>query len=233
MGVVNQPDDLVSVVKDLQRQVRELRRGTLFGAAISSGGLEVRTPDGNVIMRAGEFEYGSETAYGLTIFRTNGTMQARFFDSPSGAGYWSFFDEQGSIVASNDTVSGVGLALPYIPYHVMPYSEVNSPSQSTNSATFVPLHRTHGQRQNPRLRLLLIIDSDADTTGEVIVTDIVGTQIGGVLEVPLASNSYRWHDVTLPAGSHLDTQYLDIAARRTAGTGLVRVGVAWAAGVQS
>jgi hypothetical protein len=230
---VRHQEDLATVVADLQRQVRELRRNSLFSAAITQGGLDVRTPGGNVIMRAGEFEYGSETAYGLTIFRTNGTMQASFFDTPSGSGYWAFFDEQGSIVASSDTVSGVGLALPYVPYHVMPYSEVLSPPQNTNSATFVPLHRVHGQRQNPRLRLLLLVDSDADTTGEVIVTDIGGTQIGGVLDVPLASNSYRWWDVTLPAGNHLDTQYLNVAARRTAGTGVVRVGVAWCAGVQS
>lgn len=231
MGVVRHQEDLATVVKDLQRQVRELRRGTLFGAVISQGGVEARTPDGDVIMRAGELDIGGTSAYGIEMRRRDGTLQARFFDTPGGGGYFAFFDEQQNIILSNDTVSGVGLAVPYIPAAWMPYSEVLSPPIATTSATFVITHRAHLTKQHPRIRVLLLCDSDADTTGEVILAD-GGVQIGPTVTVELGANNYRWLDAYVD-GDHMAMKYLDLQVRRTAGTGSVRVAPAWIGGVQS
>ncbi len=231
MGVVNHSEDLLTRIRDLERQVRELRRGTLFGAAITQGSLEVRTPEGDVIARIGEIEIGESTAYGMSVYRRNGTLQARFFDTPGGGGYWSLHDEQGSIVVSNDTVSGSGLATPYLTGTFMPYSEVSTPPIPTTSATFVTTHRAHLPRQHPRVRILLLCDSDADTTGEVILMQ-GGVQVGPTVTVELGSNVYTWLDAPV-SGPLFQMMYLDLQVRRTAGTGSVRVAPGWIGGIQS
>jgi hypothetical protein len=231
MGIVNQPEDLLTRIRDLERQVRELRRGTLFGAAISQGGLEVQTPEGDVIARIGEIQVGDEAAYGMQIFRRDGSLQARFFDTPGGGGFWAFFDEAGNILASNDTVSGFGLARPYLTGSFMPYSEVSTPPIPTTSASFVITHRAHFPRQHPRVRVLLLCDSDADTTGEVILAQ-AGVQVGPTVQVELASNVYTWLEGEV-SGEFGHMLYLDLQVRRTAGTGNVRVAPAWVGGIQS
>lgn len=228
----NHTEDLYATIRDLKKRIAALERGRpVAGASISQGNLELRTPDGDTIMRAGEIQWGSQTAYGVEFFRQNGTRQARFFDTANGGGYWALYGEQGEILVSNDTVSGVGLATPYIPLTVTRYSEYLSPPVTTVSATFEPLFRAHAQRQHPRVRFLLATDSDADTTGEVMLTQ-GGAQISNVVSVPLGDNTLRWLDATV-TGDHLGTLGVEVNARRTAGTGFVRVGVMWCAGVQS
>lgn len=231
MGWTNQPEDLTSVVRDLQRQVTELRRRSLYGAAISSGGLEVRTPDGDVVMRAGETIVGSETAFGVSMFRRDGSVQARFFDTPGGNGYWALFDEAGNITVSEDTTSGQGLARPYLGAPWMPYSEVVTPPIATTSATFVSTHRTHFPLQQPRVRCVLVCKSDAATTGEIILTDNA-VQIGPTVTVEAAANTYSFLDATVD-GDHMAMKTLDLQVRRTSGAGNVRIAPAWIGGLQS
>ncbi len=231
MGTVNHSEDLLTRIQDLERQVRELRRRTLFNAAVSSGGIEVRTPDGPAVMRAGETVVGSETAYGVSMFRLDGSVQARFFDTANGNGYWALFDEAGNITFSEDTVSGQGIARPYLGAPWMPYTEVLTPPIAITSATFVTTHRTHFPKQQPRVRCLLLCDSDAATTGEVILTD-GGTQIGPTVTVEAAANAYAYLDAPV-GGAHMDMKFLDLQVRRTGGAGNVRVAPAWIGGLQS
>ncbi len=231
MGIVNHKEDLLSRINDLERQVRELRRGSLYNAAISQGGLEVRTPEGNVIMRAGEIPVGSATAFGVEMRRNNGSLQARFFDSGGGGGFWALFDEAENILFSDDTYSGQGIARPYLGAAWMPYSEVLTPPIAVTSATFVKTHRAHFPKQQPRIRCLLLCDSDADTTGEIILTDH-GVQLGPTVTVELGANAYAFLDAEV-SGAHMDHKYLDLEVRRTAGTGNVRVAPAWIGGLQS
>ncbi len=229
MGVTDQPQDLLTLVRDLQRQVTELRRRSLYNAAISSGGLEVRTPDAAVVVRAGQL--GDTDEYGVEMRRRDGTLQARFWDTPGGGGWWSLHDEQGRICVSNDSASGRGLATPYLTWDWMPWSQVTTPPLATTSAAFEIVARCHAQLQNPRIRLLLIAKTDADTTGEVILAQ-GSTVISGVLSVQAAANNYLWLTATVD-GDMFDAGYIDLQARRTAGTGTVRLAIAWCAGVQS
>lgn len=231
MGTVNQPEDLVSIVKDLQRQVRELRRSSLFNAAISSGNFEARTPEGAPIVQVGQIPYGSQTVSGMAVYRTDGTPQARFFDNAGGDGYFAFFDEQGSILLSNDTVSGQGLALPYVPMTVMPYADVVAPPTLVTSGTLTNTFRVHAQKQHPRIRCYLITQTAAGTTGEVILSQ-GGTQISGNLGVGDGVNVYQWIDGTV-SGSHLSFTTVDVQARRVSGAGNFRLAVVWASGIQS
>jgi hypothetical protein len=231
MAVTNKPEDLLSLIRDLQRQVKELRRGTLSNAVVSQGSIEVRTAAGQVLFRAGEIPWGGTTKTGTATYRVDGSMSTVAWDDAGGNGYWAVLDEAGNIVASSDTVSGVGLALPYLQFRAMPYSEVLSPPQSTTSGTFTPLHRIHGQRQQPYIRVQLITQSDAATTGEVRLT-VGGVAISSVLEIPASDNFYRVLDAPL-GGAHLDFVYVDVEARRVSGAGAIRVGVAFTSGRQS
>ncbi len=232
MGTVNQPADLLTEIKDLKRQVRELRRRTLFNAAISEGDIQVRTPEGAPIVIAGQLPFGSSTVAGMGIYRADGTLQARFFDTAAGAGFWALFDEQENQIFSEDTIAGSGIATPYLQVRSMPHSEVTTVPQFTTSATFTPLHRIHFQKCQPLLRTWLICQTDGGTTGEVRLA------VGGVaistdtLTLPAALNEYRIHDAPV-AGDHMSFQAVDVEVRRTGGAGNVRVGVAFASGRQS
>lgn len=232
MGQTNQPDDLISRIKRLEQQVKELRRpSTLGNAALSQGSFEVRDDGGNTVLRAGKFLSGADEVYGLAAWRDNGSIQFLVWDNGSGDGYWSLWDEVGNIVVSNDTDSGQGLATPYIPYRPMPYSEVLTPPQSTTSGTFGALHRVHGQKQHPIIRAHLILQADASTTGEVRLA-VDGSAISDVQVIDAGENVYRTIDCAL-AGGHLSFQYVDVEARRVSGAGAIRVGVAFVEGKQS
>jgi hypothetical protein len=182
-------------------------------------------------MKAGEIQVGGDTVYGVEFRNRAGSLQARYFDSTGGTGFWAMFDEASNVIVSNDTVSGTGLATPYIPYTAMPYSEMSTPPIATTSATFVPTHRIHGQKQHPRIRVQLLTDTDATTTGEVILMQN-GSQIGATLAVPDNDNSYRTIDAYVDSG-HLGFVYIDVHVRRVSGAGNVRVAPAWVAGIQS
>lgn len=232
MTTTNQQQDLGTVLRDVQQQLKELRRATLSGAALSSGSIEVRSPTtGAVLVRAGEIPYGSSTVQGWAVYRTNGTIQALFWDSSGGDGYWALFDEQQNILVSSDTVSGVGLAAPYLGTHPTPYSRVTNPPESTTSGTFGPLWRLHHRKQHPRLHVRLVIRTAADTTGEIRLF-CAGVAISDTLAVPVATNGYFDVYGAVP-GAHMGIQNVDVEARRVAGTGSVQVEVVICQGVQS
>jgi len=228
-----QPETLLSRIRDLERQIRELRRGTLSNATISQGGLEVRTPDGFLIARIGEFDAWGTPATGMEIYRRSGGLQARFFDTTGagGGGYWALFDEAGEILASEDTVSGSGLATPYIDTHPTPYSRVLTPPESTTNGTFTPLWRIHHRRQHPRIFVRVIAKTDGSTSGEVRL-NVDGTIIAAPITIPVAANGYYDLHGNVP-GALRSIQHVDVEARRTAGAGTVAVEVAITQGVQS
>ncbi len=231
MGTVNQREDLLSVVRDLQRQVRELRRRSLFNAAISEGDIQVRTPEGAPIVIAGQIPYGSSTVSGLAVYRSDGTLQARFFDSAGGNGFWALFDEAENILASDDTVAGEGLARPYIPMRTVPYTEVTTPPVAVTSASFVPVFRTSGMKQLARIRVRVLVQTDGATTGEIVLMQGVST-ISTTVIVPPSTNDYMILDGTV-TGGHLTFVDVDTHARRSAGAGTFRIGVSADSGIQS
>lgn len=231
MGLINHSEDLLTRIQELERQVRELRRRTLFNAAISSGGLEVRTPDADVVMRAGQLPDADPDAYGVEMRRRDGTLQARFWDTPGGGGWWALHDEAGTICVSNDSASGRGLATPYLAWNWLPWSEVITPPLTTVNATFEVVARCHAQLQHPRIRLLVIAKTEADTTGEAVLVQ-GSTIISNVLNIPAAANNYFWLEAVVD-GPMFAVGYIDLQARRTAGAGTVRLAIASVAGVQS
>ncbi len=232
MALTNQPEDLGSVIRGLQRQLKELRRATLSGAALSSGSIEVRSPTtGAILVRAGEIPWASGIVQGLAVYRTDGTIQALFWDSAGADGYWALFDEQQNVPVSSGAVSGVGAPTPYLATHPVPYGRVINPPETTTSGSFGALWRLHHRRQHPRIHVRVIVKTAADTSGEIRLT-CDGVDISGVLTAALGTNTYFDLFGTVP-GSHMSIQNIDVEARRTAGTGSVQVEVAICQGVQS
>lgn len=232
MGKINHTEDLVSRLKKAEARIAALERARpVAGAAVSQGSLDVRAEDGTTIMRIGAFPYFSQTAYGVEFRRQTGAIQARFFDTPGGDGYGALFDTQGNVLFSDDTVSNQGIALPYLAYRAMPYAEVVTPPQSTVSATFEKLHRIHAQKAQPWIRTYLRVTTTADTTAQIVLTQD-GVQISNILDIPISAATYHWLDAPVDGG-YMAPLMVDVEARRTAGTGAVRVGVAIATGRQS
>ncbi len=232
MSKVNQPENLMTRLRDLERRLAEVERGrTLHGATISDGVLEVRAEGGQVILRAGVYDYGGGPVPGVAIFRIDGSTQYWAFDRPGGGGYLTIYDEQQSELISNDTVSGQGLARPYIPDMATPYSAVLTPTQSTTSGTFTTLWRAHRIKQHPRVRISIIAKCGGDTSGEVRLA-VGGSQISDTLVLPVGN--FQYHSIWAPVpGNHLQDVYVDVDARRTAGTGSVAVEVVAVLGWQS
>ncbi len=232
MGKILHPEDLVARIKRLETEVANLKRGSTLGnSVLSRGTTEVRTDTGQVIQRTGLLPWAGTTVWGTQTLRANGTVSSINWDTDDGGGYFAFLDEAQNIIISNDTVSGVGLATPYLQYRPMPFSEVLSPPRSTTSGSVTTLHRCHGQHQKPWVRAQLITQADAGTTGEVRLS-VGGAAIAAVTAVPDGDNSYRVLDAELP-GEHMAYVYVDVDARRVSGAGSVRVGVAFVEGRQS
>lgn len=228
----NQPETLLTRMRAMERRIAELERGrTLNSASVSQGSFTVRTPDGDVIMRVGEIVVGASTFYGVEMLRRDGSLQARFYDSATGGGYWSMHDEAGTVIMSNDTTSGQGIARPYLDLPFVPWSSVLTPPDLTTSATFATVHRAHGRKQQPWVEFMVVTKLDAGTTGEIRLTQ-GGVDISGVTSLPDGDYSYR--RLTGPVtGDHMADLQIDVQARRVSGAGNVRVLVAHAIGRQS
>lgn len=229
MAKTNQPETLVTRIKALEKRIAELERGrTLTGATVSRGTLDVRDDDGNRILSAGEVVTGG---YGLALYRHNGTVQFRAYDTPTGGGYAAIFDEQGSVLFSDDTVSGQGIARPYLGLPFVPWSQVLTPPELTTSGTFATLHRVHGRKQQPRIEVMVVVKLDAGTTGEIQMAQGASVIYG---PTALTDGQYAYLRLTgAVTGGHMSDLQVDVQARRVGGAGNVRVLVTHAIGVQS
>jgi hypothetical protein len=234
VGQVNQPDDLVTRLRTLEQRVKELEKArTLHGAVVSGGSFEVRTDDGDVIAKIGKFLYEDidVDVYGVAIYRRDGTLQFWSWDRPDGGGYTSIWDESGNAIVADDTVSGQGLARPYVPWTVQKYSEVSTPSVVVTFGSFLPTWRIAGPKQHPYVEVLMVTQSDASTTGEVRLA-VGGVQIG--TEQTIAAGENTWRTIIAPvSGAHMGVVHIDVDARRTSGTGQIRVSTIAAFGRQT
>lgn len=231
MTAVNHEEDLLTRILALEKQVKEMRRGTLSNAVISSGNLEVRTSDGFTIMRVGDILYDGAVVSGIATYRHDGSMQRIEWDTPGGGGHWAMFDEAGNIVVTEDSDSGQGLGRPWIPLHATPMSAITTPTQSTVSGTFAALWRVHGVKQHPRVTVQVFTKLDVGTTGEMRLA-VAGVAVGEVRALQSGDNSYHLLDSTVD-GAHTDGVQVDVEARRVAGAGTVRIEVVSVVGRES
>lgn len=237
-GIGADKDDqwLRRTLRDLQRQIDEVRRArSLENASISNGGLTVKggggirlkAPDGTPIFvmhsNPDNPRPDGTPQPEVIIRRDDGTAALAMHDPlPNQDGYnqaLRWFDPTGNEIVADDMTSRTGLALPWMPAPLYPARYTDWPG--TDSGTFETLWQGFIPKINPKLRLYFTHTSDvAGTTGEVRVT-VNGTQIGSTAAVGFVIASAQL-DETTSAAIH-DVLDVQIQARRTAGTGLIRV----------
>lgn len=234
MGQTNQQDDFIGRIKRLEREVAALRRGiTLNGAVLSQGALEVRTDDGQVIVRLGRFEQDGQTVHGIAVYRHDGSLQAWLWDTTAEDGGGSLRDASGNVLFADDT-SGNGLARPQVPL-TFTSATSTAPTDTTTSGSFTDLQYAKYRPQHPRLAVTVLArSSDGSTTGELQVL-VGGVALAAAQTVTAGMfGSLTFGPATLPgAYSHLTPVDVVVQGRRTAGAGTIGARVLAAYGEQS
>lgn len=151
MGATNQPEDLYSWKREIDRQLRAIRDrvGNVSGW-IGQGGLEIgdngslkMTSVGGVrIMFFGLDATGKQA---MALRRDNGAT-IMFTYTAGGNQFWTLTDNRSVSVVSDDAVSGIGLARPWLPIQMHAlfsmaansiYSYRNLPASSIASSTLL------------------------------------------------------------------------------------------------
>ncbi|WP_158544445.1 hypothetical protein [Blastococcus sp. TBT05-19] len=198
--------------------------GATGDSTVYMGGITPALPDGTL-------------QPGLVLRREDGTIALALYDpTPDNTGdgfnqFLALYDRAQVIVVSDDTASGQGLSRPYVPIPVT-RARYTDMVAVTDSA-FVDVFRTPGafHKVNARARADIRCTTDvAGTTGEVRVL-VDGVQVGDVQPVGFTVETKYVGPFAIP-GDAYTTHSIVVQARRTAGTGAVRLDAAvW--GVQS
>jgi hypothetical protein len=101
------PDDILAILARLQKQIDEIGRKT-------NSNFTVTDPvSGTRLLYVGPDATGRQV---FEIRRDNGTLVERVVSIVSGQQYWALYDRQNNILFSDDSVSGYGIASPWISF---------------------------------------------------------------------------------------------------------------------
>ena len=242
------PSDFFAQVRNIAKEevAKFFRSGPLRNASISDGGLTIRGGFfrllfGNVSL----FHLGPVTPslpdgtpqQGWIVRRSDGSTVLALYDANVADGQvmqaLNWFDRTGHSVLADDTNSGEGLARPYLQHAFYPARFGDY--LSTSSATFETIYRAELPKQQPRLRVAVMAATDnADTSGELQV--LVEGQPLGTTVTGLNSSTFKtgvFGPALLPDVEYGSTMHVEVQARRTAGTGSVRIAPLTIQGMQS
>jgi hypothetical protein len=220
------PPDVATLarkVRALEREMSEMRAARrLESAAIGAGGLKItkggrlatETPDGQRVLDSGAISNASYNhvdgtpQQALFIRREDGSAALSVFAS-AGSGarqFLALWDTSGTIIVSDDAISGVGLARPYLPVTL-------SPAIGT------------GWDYWPR--------TTASTMGDLLVGQIYRQQPQLAVVVVAATAGFFTFTADLTTYDHMSQVAVSVAGRRTAGTGALRAQFYTASTLQS
>lgn len=184
-------------------------------------------PNGNSALFSGITSSGSVETW---LFRASGEMALRIGGNPNQPQFLAIIDRQGNGVVSDDTVSGQGLATPYIPLP-LPLNMAYSSWPNTTASSWSRMAASQIYLQHPKIRVVGLAFADtAGTTGQVRVR-IGGSVTLGTVNV---SNSFVNIDITNTHGLPWQTfAELDLEGQRTAGTGTIWAVLTGVWGIQS
>lgn len=245
-------DDLVSIIKDLQRRLRNLETANPLQAgqigqggitATNGGAFSVIDTDGHTVAIIGAlppaFNRSDGSAQPGTIYyREDGTIAAALADlnplTPPYKQAWQNVDRSNNVIFADDTNSGFGLARPYIPAGT--FVSISVPTDTTTSTSFTGLAWADVFQQHPKITASVLVQTSAGTTGEVRMTIVGGPQVCSTLTVAAGI----FGQVTLqpgawPAGTYAFDQRItmQLEARVTGGTGSIGVRALGLWGVQT
>lgn len=166
---------------------------------------------------------GTYTGTGMLVLGPDGTNIANFsWDVTDGTQTAHLRDGRNNPIVSNDKPGGWGLSRPWIP---VPFAarRWDDFRYSTTSAAFETVADARLHRQHTRVNVGFRTSSDAaGTTGEVRVM-IGDTQIGATIPVEFAIDNYFIGTQSVPDGPYMGTMVVEIQARRTGGSGAIRL----------
>src|SRR5689334_4318025 len=219
-----------SLLREFDRRLKRLESGQSSGmTSVDSGTFSIRN---------GTFQVGSvgnpnvyfgpiDGSYGWQFKKDDGTPVFGLQGSP-GNQYWAFWDDAGHPIFSDDTISGFGLAHPYLPVPCYPHYNGTGPNpyMTTTSGTFTGAWITRLKVQQPYVQFVLLCKctNDGVTTGEITLRD---NNNGVTLDAATVLGVNFFSRVTLGpyqlAGNFniLDEAEFEVQIRRTAGTGTI------------
>lgn len=142
----------------------------------------------------------------------------------------TLFDQTGSVVFSDDDVSGQGIARPYLAIPLYPTAFANF--VGTTSTAFVDLYGGTSYKQQPRAYVRVMAGNDTSgATGEVRVM-VNGVQLGATASTGFSVAAYDFGPLPVD-GANMDPLVVSVQARMVSGTGSVKVSPATSTGFQS
>ncbi|GLF97539.1 hypothetical protein [Streptomyces yaizuensis] len=233
------PEDLIDLIRDLQRQVRRLSTAVAARPALNEitagdvtitggGSLVVRNPDKDALLHIGAIGAPEENPpeQGVRIRRADGSLALTVSGKPTQA--LNIWDRFNRVALADDTRAG-GLARPYVPIPLYP-----APTRIT-SGSWTRVLQGGMYLQNPRIAVGLWLQAAANTTVEArvryLTADGTAVELGDSL---VATGEAFTREVAAPHGQpSYSWSNLLIEGRVIAGTGEASLGVLYAEGRQS
>lgn len=241
--------DLKQIIEDMLRRLKNLENANPLqvGATITNGGLTIKGGGGiSVYSAAGELVFfvgkvpipdgSGRTQIEIGFARDDGSAALILADLGTTPGHThqqalQWYDRSHNVVFADDTISGQGLANPYIPIgQWADYGTV--PTATTTSPTFTNLQTLVGVHQHPKVSGQILVYSDSGTTGVIQMVDGSGNVI---MSTTLASGTFgfvNFGPVVMP-GINGTGISLILQGKVTGGAGKVGVRGISALGVQS
>lgn len=244
MPMRKSPDPEVQWRNDMIRRLRSLETALRSGrTAIKNGGMRVVDASDTSIVDVGAplsswVSDTGEALAGIIVSRPDGTIS---LSSTTGmttgvSTGTSILDEHSNNVVADDTVSGYGLAKPYIP---IIFNDTDTTRwQGTTSGTFTAIQRSRPFQQHPKLSydVVLVGESGATGEGQLVFRGSNGldTVIAGPFVVTANSTtSFASETSVTLVSDYLREVIIELQIRRTNATGTVRGIVRRMYGVQS
>lgn len=207
------------------------------GLTIDGGALDVITPAGVDLLKIGPVQWNhldGSTQQGVVIRREDGTQALAMYAVPAVQGNdvqaMALWDRTGNAIIAEDTLAGVGIALPYLPIAWAPARYTDW--FASTAAAFEDVHQATIKKMQPWAYVVIGATTDVSgTTGQIQLT-INGVPWGAPTVITFLVGSTTIGPFPLP-GNFKDQIDLRIQAMRTAGTGAVRCAVLASSGLQS
>lgn len=189
-------DSLQQTVQRLTQRINELERRNLYSASVSGAGGSLKVKDGAEfsVLHEGTGTWllhvgiGALNKYFLTIRRDDGTVAFEIGTTLSGAQFWSNWDRAGNIVASDDAVSGNGLARPWLSIPAVNVLSTSIPM--SNSASYISTQSSGWVLgQQPYLELQCLLRSDSGGAGNARYT-VNGSPVGSTMSI--GAGAFSW-----------------------------------------
>lgn len=244
------PQALARRLATLEREVRELRAARrLEQATVGAGGVRIvnggrhtmDTAQGVRMVDIGaitddRFDHQDGSAQQAMWYRReDGTLIFSCFGSGGGGPQaWSWRDRSENQVIADDTVSGAGLARPYLPVQLQPAFDGGWDYWPRTSATSMT-ELWYGIVYKQQPRLVVACEAAMDTSGATgyIEVRINGVAQGSPTSIGFSALPYTLGPYDLGKFAHMQQITVSLMGRRNTGTGAIRAAVTSAYTIQS